>query len=204
LNLALYHCREERSKGQRHDDGWAREGAYSAVRRCASGTNVKALRRSPGVSPKVRLKTRPKWDWSENPQTAAISISDLSEPDNNSTARSSLLFMTNWLGVRRRQKKARKGIGPIPRNANRGCASICGSSGITHIPFRAFSWCDGIDSLGTSGGDRSVNAVWTYETPFEAMAQIKEYVAFYPDRVDEINVIEAGAPGFSALIGCLP
>jgi uncharacterized protein (DUF427 family) len=38
-----------------------------------------------------------------------------------------------------------------------------------------------------AGGDRSLNAVWTYETPFEAMAQIKEYVAFYPDRVDEIG-----------------
>jgi uncharacterized protein (DUF427 family) len=38
-----------------------------------------------------------------------------------------------------------------------------------------------------AGGDRSRNAVWTYETPFEAMAQIKEYVAFYPDRVDEIR-----------------
>ena len=37
------------------------------------------------------------------------------------------------------------------------------------------------------GGDRSINAVWTYETPFEAMAQIKDYVAFYPDRVDEIT-----------------
>ena len=36
------------------------------------------------------------------------------------------------------------------------------------------------------GGDRSVNAVWTYETPFEAVAQVKDYVAFYPDRVDEI------------------
>ena len=39
-----------------------------------------------------------------------------------------------------------------------------------------------------AGGDRSINAVWTYETPFEAMAQIKDYVAFYPDRVDEISV----------------
>jgi uncharacterized protein (DUF427 family) len=29
--------------------------------------------------------------------------------------------------------------------------------------------------------------VWTYETPFEAMAQINDYVAFYPDRVDEIG-----------------
>ena len=38
-----------------------------------------------------------------------------------------------------------------------------------------------------AGGDRSINAVWTYETPFEAMAQIKDYVAFYPDRVDQIS-----------------
>ena len=38
-----------------------------------------------------------------------------------------------------------------------------------------------------AGGDRSVNAVWTYETPFDAMAPIKDYVAFYPDRVDEIG-----------------
>jgi uncharacterized protein (DUF427 family) len=37
-----------------------------------------------------------------------------------------------------------------------------------------------------AGGDRSLNAVWTYESPFAAMAQIKEYVAFYPDRVDGI------------------
>ena len=38
-----------------------------------------------------------------------------------------------------------------------------------------------------AGGERSRNAVWTYETPFEAMAEIKDYVAFYPDRVDEIS-----------------
>jgi uncharacterized protein (DUF427 family) len=38
-----------------------------------------------------------------------------------------------------------------------------------------------------AGGDRSANAVWTYETPFPAMAAIKDYVAFYPDRVDEIR-----------------
>jgi uncharacterized protein (DUF427 family) len=36
-------------------------------------------------------------------------------------------------------------------------------------------------------GDRSRNAAWTYETPFEAMAQIKDYMAFYPDRIDEIG-----------------
>ena len=55
-----------------------------------------------------------------------------------------------------------------------------------------------------AGGDRSVNAGWTYESPFEAMAQIKEYVAFYPDRVDEIRITEAGEPGFSGLIGYVP
>jgi len=38
-----------------------------------------------------------------------------------------------------------------------------------------------------AGGDRSINAAWTYETPFEAMTQIKDYVAFYPNRVDEIG-----------------
>ena len=38
-----------------------------------------------------------------------------------------------------------------------------------------------------AGGDRSVDAVWTYEAPCEAMAQIKNYVAFYPDRIDEIS-----------------
>jgi uncharacterized protein (DUF427 family) len=38
-----------------------------------------------------------------------------------------------------------------------------------------------------SGGERSVNAVWTYEAPYPAVAQIKDYVAFYPDRVDAIT-----------------
>jgi uncharacterized protein (DUF427 family) len=38
-----------------------------------------------------------------------------------------------------------------------------------------------------AGGERSRNAVWTYENPFEAMARIKNYVAFYPDRVDELS-----------------
>jgi uncharacterized protein (DUF427 family) len=37
------------------------------------------------------------------------------------------------------------------------------------------------------GGDRSVNAVWTYEEPFAVVASIKDYVAFYLDRVDSIK-----------------
>ena len=38
------------------------------------------------------------------------------------------------------------------------------------------------------GGKKSVNAVWTYEDPYPAVAQIKGHLAFYPDRVDEIAV----------------
>ena len=38
-----------------------------------------------------------------------------------------------------------------------------------------------------SGGTKSVNAIWTYEAAFPAVAAINEYVAFYPDRVDKIE-----------------
>ncbi|AMO99487.1 hypothetical protein CAter282_1603 [Collimonas arenae] len=37
------------------------------------------------------------------------------------------------------------------------------------------------------GGNRSVNAVWSYETPHAAVAAIKDHLAFYPDRVDAIE-----------------
>ena len=38
-----------------------------------------------------------------------------------------------------------------------------------------------------AGGERAVNAVWSYEAPFPAVAAIKDYVAFYPTRVDAIE-----------------
>jgi uncharacterized protein (DUF427 family) len=53
-----------------------------------------------------------------------------------------------------------------------------------------------------AGGDRSRNAVWTYETPFRAMAQIKDYLAFYPDRVDEISW-ENGTPSQARSAGSI-
>ena len=43
----------------------------------------------------------------------------------------------------------------------------------------------------SAGGERSVNAVWTYEAPYAAVAEIRDYLAFYPDRVDAIEVGEA-------------
>jgi uncharacterized protein (DUF427 family) len=37
------------------------------------------------------------------------------------------------------------------------------------------------------GGERAVNAVWSYEAPYADVAAIKDYVAFYPNRVDAIE-----------------
>src|ERR1700737_1799209 len=39
------------------------------------------------------------------------------------------------------------------------------------------------------GGTKSENSVWTYEEPYEAVAGIKEYLAFYPSRVESIEAI---------------
>jgi len=53
-----------------------------------------------------------------------------------------------------------------------------------------------------AGGERSVNAVWTYEAPYAAVSEIREYMAFYPERVDSIQIaVEVGEP---AIHGVLP
>jgi uncharacterized protein (DUF427 family) len=33
-------------------------------------------------------------------------------------------------------------------------------------------------------GERGANAVWSYQTPYPAVAAIKDHLAFYPDRVE--------------------
>jgi len=40
-----------------------------------------------------------------------------------------------------------------------------------------------------AGGNKSVNAVWSYEDPFPAVGQIRGHVAFYRERVDAIEVL---------------
>jgi uncharacterized protein (DUF427 family) len=44
-----------------------------------------------------------------------------------------------------------------------------------------------------SGGAKSTNAAWTYEEPYAAVAAIKGYLAFYPNRVDSLVVTEDSA-----------
>ena len=62
-------------------------------------------------------------------------------------------------------------------------AALVRSEHTTYCPYKGDASYYSIPG----GGDRSLNAVWTYETPFEAMAQIKDYIAFYPERVDGIT-----------------
>jgi uncharacterized protein (DUF427 family) len=42
-----------------------------------------------------------------------------------------------------------------------------------------------------AGGERAANAVWTYEAPYDAVAVIKDHLAFYPNRVDAITKKDA-------------
>jgi len=41
------------------------------------------------------------------------------------------------------------------------------------------------------GAERAVDAVWSYENPHEAVPEIREHLAFYPDRVDSIDEFPA-------------
>jgi uncharacterized protein (DUF427 family) len=41
-------------------------------------------------------------------------------------------------------------------------------------------------SLAAEGADAE-NAVWSYEDPYPAMAEIRDYLAFYPNKVDRIE-----------------
>ncbi|HKN51152.1 MAG TPA: DUF427 domain-containing protein [Amycolatopsis sp.] len=42
-----------------------------------------------------------------------------------------------------------------------------------------------------TGDELAENVVWTYETPYDAVAQIKDHLAFYPNRVDSIELQES-------------
>lgn len=54
---------------------------------------------------------------------------------------------------------------------------------VTYCPYKGK--CNYFSIPG--GGERATNAAWTYEAPHEAVAQIKDHIAFYRDRVDSIE-----------------
>ena len=53
----------------------------------------------------------------------------------------------------------------------------------THCPYKGECAYFSIPS----GGERAINAVWTYEAPYDAVAAIRNHLAFYPERVDAIE-----------------
>jgi len=66
----------------------------------------------------------------------------------------------------------------IPR-ADVDMAKLVRTAHTTYCPFKG-----DCSYYSLPGGHRGFNAVWTYEAPFSAVEAIKEYLAFYPDRVD--------------------
>lgn len=61
-------------------------------------------------------------------------------------------------------------------------ASLERSTHTTYCPYKGEC-----SYYSVKGSEKGRNAAWTYENPYAAVAEIKEYLAFYPDRVDSIE-----------------
>ncbi|HVY82180.1 MAG TPA: DUF427 domain-containing protein [Steroidobacteraceae bacterium] len=57
------------------------------------------------------------------------------------------------------------------------------TSHTSHCPYKGDASYYSIPA----GGERAVNAVWSYEDPYPEVVQIKDHLAFYPNRVDSIE-----------------
>jgi len=62
----------------------------------------------------------------------------------------------------------------------------------THCPYKG----DASYYTIARDGEIAENAVWTYETPYPAMEQIKDYLAFYPNQVEIHEIDESVSPEF--------
>jgi uncharacterized protein (DUF427 family) len=72
----------------------------------------------------------------------------------------------------------------IPR-ADADMGALQATSHHSHCPYKGDA---GYFSIA-AGGRTAENAVWSYEQPYPAVKEIKDHLAFYPDRVE----IEEGA-----------
>ena len=66
----------------------------------------------------------------------------------------------------------------IPRT-DANMALLAKTERVTHCPYKGDASYFSIKT----GGNSIENSIWTYETPFPAMAEISGYLAFYPDKV---------------------
>jgi uncharacterized protein (DUF427 family) len=72
----------------------------------------------------------------------------------------------------------------IPR-ADADMSLLVRSTHASHCPYKG----DAAYYSLRVDGRTAENAVWTYETPYPAMAAIKGHLAFYPERVDRIEEV---------------
>ncbi len=70
----------------------------------------------------------------------------------------------------------------IPR-ADADMSALTRTAHHTHCPYKGEASYFTVDVDGRT----AENAVWSYEQPFPAVAEIREYLAFYPNRVDAIE-----------------
>jgi uncharacterized protein (DUF427 family) len=66
----------------------------------------------------------------------------------------------------------------VPRK-DANMAVLARTDRVTHCPYKG----DANYFSVVANGKTIENAIWTYETPFPAMAEISGYLAFYPDKV---------------------
>ena len=66
----------------------------------------------------------------------------------------------------------------VPR-ADANMALLERTERVTHCPYKGDANYFSINANGKS----IENSIWTYETPFPAMAEIAGHLAFYPDKV---------------------
>jgi len=66
----------------------------------------------------------------------------------------------------------------VPRK-DANLALLARTDRVTHCPYKGDANYFSIKADG-----RAIeNAIWSYETPFPAMAEIRNHLAFYPDKV---------------------
>jgi uncharacterized protein (DUF427 family) len=70
----------------------------------------------------------------------------------------------------------------IPR-ADTNMTLLKPTTHVSHCPYKGDASYFSIEASGRT----AENAVWSYQQPFPAMAEIKDYLAFYPNRVDKIE-----------------
>lgn len=59
---------------------------------------------------------------------------------------------------------------------------LCATDTSTYCPFKGHASYYSIDTT-RDGDDRLVDAVWSYRTPYDECRVLRDYLAFYPDRV---------------------